>query len=526
MTLRTCLLTLTCAAALAVPAALAPAAPARAATDMKAVLEAEIVTLDPHATGAYITRTFGFMVFDMLFAMDSKGEIKPQMVDSWTTSDDGLTWTFTLRDGLKFHDGAPVSGADVAASITRWMPQSMMGKLLKEAGGVVEGGDGNTFTITVTTPFPLMTTVLGHTSSPSPFIMPARLAATPIGQPLPEIVGSGPFVYDPAKHQPGASMTLTRFADYVPRDEPADFLAGGKVVNVDELTIDVIPDALTATSALNAGDIDYMQYLPFDMLPMEEADPNVEVMNFHGGNMFMGYYPINFRNPPFDNPKIRQVLYSFVDQTSVLAAMGLSEQYTVPDCQSWFMCGMPYETTAGSLFPEKVSIEAGKEALAASGYKGEEIVILQATDLEAARVSSAVLYEWMRQVGFNVKLEAMDWASLLSTRKDEKAWHIYGIHSLGVDLGNPMTNFMTARNCMPMPGWYCDDAIGKALDGFRTADGADAQKAAADEVSRAVYAANTGLMWGQFAQPAGLKAGVTDMIPSAIPVFWNVKLPE
>ena len=97
--------------------AAAPAVtPAYAGGNLVAVLEAEIATLDPHFTPAYISRTFGFMVFDTLFAKDAKGEIKPQMVQDWKVSPDGLTYTFTLRDGLKWHDGQPVTAADCVAA--------------------------------------------------------------------------------------------------------------------------------------------------------------------------------------------------------------------------------------------------------------------------------------------------------------------------------------------------------------------------------------------------------------------------
>src|ERR1700733_11177876 len=104
---------------------------ARAATKaMTVVLESEVTILDPHYITATITRTFGLHVFDTLFAMNEKGEIKPQMVDSWQTSADKLTWTFTLRDGLKFHDGSPVTAADVVASLKRWSVRDPLGKML------------------------------------------------------------------------------------------------------------------------------------------------------------------------------------------------------------------------------------------------------------------------------------------------------------------------------------------------------------------------------------------------------------
>src|SRR6266581_7780056 len=90
--------------------------PAHAGGNLVAVLEAEIATLDPHFTPAYISRTFGYMVFDTLFAKDSKGDVKPQMVQDWKVSADGLTYSFTLRDGLKWHDGQAVTSADCVAS--------------------------------------------------------------------------------------------------------------------------------------------------------------------------------------------------------------------------------------------------------------------------------------------------------------------------------------------------------------------------------------------------------------------------
>ena len=81
---------------------------ASAQTVLKAVMESDVKILDPIWSGAYITRNYGYMVYDTLFSIDEKFEVKPQMVDTWKTSDDGLVWTFTLRDGLEWHDGKPV----------------------------------------------------------------------------------------------------------------------------------------------------------------------------------------------------------------------------------------------------------------------------------------------------------------------------------------------------------------------------------------------------------------------------------
>src|SRR5499425_1458242 len=101
---------------------------ARAETTLRAVMHSDLKIVDPIWTTAYITRNHGYMVYDTLFAMDEKGEIKPQMVDKYDVSADKLTYTFTLRDGLAWHDGAPVTAEDCVASIKRWAAKDSLGQ--------------------------------------------------------------------------------------------------------------------------------------------------------------------------------------------------------------------------------------------------------------------------------------------------------------------------------------------------------------------------------------------------------------
>ncbi|WP_245471474.1 ABC transporter substrate-binding protein [Bradyrhizobium genosp. SA-3] len=376
------------------------AAPAHAAGNLVAVLEAEIVTLDPHFSTAYISRTFGYMVFDTLFAKDSKGDIKPQMVQDWKVSPDGLTYSFTLRDGLKWHDGQPVTAADCVASLRRWGTRSALGRRIFAVTESLEPTDAKTFVLTLKEPSGLVIDALGNPVSPVAFMMPERIAKTPGDQRITEIIGSGPFVYSKADHRTGDRMILKKFADYVPRPEPADFLAGGKRVNVDTLEIRVIPDGATAASALQAGEIEFMQYAPFDLLPQLEKNSRVKLVNFTGGNMFAGAYRLNAASKPFDDPAIRRVLWKLVDQREVLDALGLDAKYAMP-CATYFTCGTTYESKAGTE-AAKPSIEAAKAALKATKYAGEPVVVMEANDLEAPRVSAQVLAERLKAAGFNV----------------------------------------------------------------------------------------------------------------------------
>lgn len=502
--------------------ALALAAPAHAAGNLVAVLEAEIVTLDPHFSTAYISRTFGYMVFDTLFAKDSKGDVRPQMVQDWKVSPDGLTYSFTLRDGLKWHDGQPVTSADCVASLRRWGTRSALGRRIFAITVSLEPIDAKTFVLTLKEPSGLVIDALGNPVSPVAFMMPERIAKTPGDQRITEIIGSGPFVYSKADHRTGDRMILKKFADYVPRPEPADFLAGGKRVNVDSLEIRVIPDGATAASALQAGEVDFMQYAPFDLLPQLEKNSRVKLLNFTGGNMFAGAYRLNAASKPFDDPEIRRVLWKLVDQREVLDALGLDAKYATP-CATFFTCGTTYETKAGTEAAAKPSIDAAKAALKATKYAGEPVVVMQANDLEAPRVSAQVLAERLKAAGFNVDVQVMDWASVLARRAKREGWSVYGVHAGGFDLGSPLTNVMVAFNCADFTGWQCDARITPLLEAFAKAPAEQDRKKIAAEIQAVMYEQAPGIPWGQFAQPAAYRATLRGLIPSAIPVFWNVE---
>ena len=143
---------------------------------LKFIPEADLRILDPIVTTAYITRNHSYMVYDVLFAVDEKFQVQPQMVDKYELSPDKLTWTFTLRDGLKFHDGAPVKSADCIASIQRWAKRDVFGQKLAEMTDSWTAVNDKTFRLKLKQPFPYVLDALAKPSSNVPFIMPERVA--------------------------------------------------------------------------------------------------------------------------------------------------------------------------------------------------------------------------------------------------------------------------------------------------------------------------------------------------------------
>src|SRR5215470_13830861 len=309
-----------------------------------AVMHLDLRIIDPLFTTAYITRDHGYMVYDTLLATDSNFKVQPQMAD-WKVSDDKLTYTFTLRDGLKWHDGAPVTAEDCVASLKRWGKNDNMGQKLMDFTASIEAADAKTIVLKLKEPYGLVLESIGKPSSYVPFMMPKRLAETPDGQQIPEQIGSGPFKFVQAEFQPGVKAVYEKNPDYVPRKEPASWTAGGKVVKVDRVEWLTMADAQTAVNALQSGDIDFMENPPFDLLPVLQASPDltIEVLNKFG---FQTLGRMNFLHPPFDNIKVRKAALLAISQKDVLDALVGNAKYQ-EQCPAFFVCGTPLATDAG-----------------------------------------------------------------------------------------------------------------------------------------------------------------------------------
>jgi peptide/nickel transport system substrate-binding protein len=503
-------------------AALAPHTSRAADKPLTVVLESEAVILDPHMTTAAISRTFGYHIFDTLFSMDTAGAIHPQMVDAFDTSPDQLTWHFMLRDGLAFHDGAPVTAADCVASLQRWAPKDSLGRMLLSAGASMAATDSRSFTISLKQPFPLMLNVLGKPNAPVPFIMPARIVTAAGDQRIKEIVGSGPFSFRASAWRPGDSMVLDKFTKYVPRKEPADFVSGGKVVHIDSMTWKVMSDDTTGANALMQGEVDYMQYLPFDLIGQLQKAPSIKVMTLKGLDMFQGNFRLNAASGPFADPAVREILWKLVDQKEMLTAAGIPDQFAVDDCKSYWMCGAPLSTDAGGSIA-KLDVAGAKAALAKTSYKGEPVVILQVSG-SISQAAGSVLAQHMKEAGFTVDEQVMDWGTVLARRANKTGWSMFPVYSNGIDMASPLTHFYISSNCADYPGWSCSATTTKLLADFAKAPDDAARKAVAAKIQEDAYKTTPSVMWGQFSRPAGYRTRMAGLIQSSFPMFWDVTL--
>jgi peptide/nickel transport system substrate-binding protein len=506
-------------------------ASAAGAKTITAVMHSDLRTIDPLFTTAYITRDHGYMVYDTLVATDANFKIQPQMAD-WKVSDDKLTYTFTLRDGLKWHDGTPVTAEDCAASLKRWGRSDVMAQKLMDFVAAIEAADTRTLVLRLKEPYGLVLDTIGKPSSLVPFMMPKRLAETPAGTQIAEQIGSGPFKFVAAEFQPGVKAVYEKNTDYVPRKEPPSWTAGGKVVKVDRVEWITMPDAQTAMNALQSGDIDFLESPSYEMLPMLEANPElkVETLNKLGAQT---YGRMNFLWPPFDNVKVRRAALLALNQKDVLdAVVGNPKYYEV--CGAMFVCGTPLATEIGAgELTRGGNIEAAKKALAESGYDGTPVVVLAASDVLMLKAQPIVVTQLLRQAGFKVDLQTMDWQTVVSRRASQKpvgegGWNMFFTFSVAPDVMNPIASSpLGGRGKSGWFGWPEDGGIEELKDKFVRASAQEEQKKIAAEIQQEAYDQVLYLPLGQFFTPCAWRKSLTGLVDGpAAPVFWNIEKSE
>ncbi|WP_315834094.1 ABC transporter substrate-binding protein [Bradyrhizobium prioriisuperbiae] len=498
------------------------------AKTIRAVMHSDLRVIDPIITTAYITRDHGYMVYDTLLAMDSNFKVQPQMAD-WKVSEDRLTYTFTLRDGLKWHDGKPVTAEDCVASLRRWGARDGMGQKLMEFTASLEATDAKTITLKLKEPYGLVLESIGKPSSVVPFMMPKRIAETPPDKAIPEQIGSGPFKFEQADFQPGVRAVYVKNKDYVPRSEPPSWTSGGKVVKVDRVEWITMPDPQTAMNAIQSGDIDFIETPLFDLLPVLEANKELEsrVLNILG---YQTLGRMNFLYPPFDNVKVRRAALLALNQKNVLDALvGNPKYYKV--CGAIFGCDTPYATDVGSESLVKGDgMAEAKKLLAESGYDGTPVVIMAPGDVVTLKAQPIVSAQLLRAAGFQVNVLAMDWQTVVTLRASQKppkegGWNMFFTNWVGADILNPVVH-VTLNGKGKSGGWFGwpDDPKMEALrDAFVRAESPDERKKIATDIQQRNYEQVTYIPLGEYRVPSVWRKELTGVLDgAATPVFWNV----
>lgn len=494
---------------------------------LRIIPSSNITVLDPVWTTAYVTRNFGYMVYDTLFATDIEGRVRPQMVDKWKVSPDNRTWTFTLRDGLEFHDGKPVTSEDVVASIKRWAARDTFGGQLARSLERYETPDAKTFAIVLKEPFGLMLEALGKPSSNVPFVMPRRIADTPADTQVKESIGSGPYVFKADEFRPGERVVFTRNAKYKPRAEAPSGTAGGKHVHVDRVEWLVIRDAQTQMNALLNGEADILEQPAFEQYATLRTHPDVQLVDAQpAGSQFVLRF--NFLQPPFNDERVRRAAMLALGQEAFLrtqvGAAGLTRY-----CKSMFPCGTPFESEQTGDYTGIANPQKAKALLQEAGYKGEPVVLMRPTDNPTIGKLPLVAKQQLEQAGFKVDMQSMDWSTLVARRARKDAptaggWSAFLTSWTSSDILNPLTMaMMNASGEKGWFGWQNDPALEAIKVQFAQARTDADKKKFAQAAQLQAFQSVTHVPVGQYNQPAALRKNVSGLVPAGAQVYWNIR---
>jgi len=422
---------------------------------LRVVPHSNLSILDPIWTTAYMSRNHGYMIYDTLFGTDEKSQIKPQMVEQWSSSPDRRLWTFKLRKGLEFHDGNPVTSEDVTASLARW-------------------GKRDEF-------------------------------------------------------KPGDKAVYLRNTKYVPRKEPPSGSTGGKHVYVDRVEWNLaLRDAQAQVNALVNGEVDILEQPSFPLIPGLQKDPNIVVYNYSPVPLqYMARF--NHLHKPFDNAKVRQAaMAAFAQLPFLQAQVGVKELYKT--CPSMFTCGTPYASSFGTDIQSKSNMKKAQELLKASGYDGTPVVLMKPTDLAAIDKLPDVAAQLMRQAGFKVDLQAMDWQTLVGRRAkkdapDKGGWNMFLTAWQGPDIWNPIANAAldTRGEQSGWFGWGKDDRIVELRNQFMRETDESKKKKLAEAIQARAFEVATHVPLGEFDAPLAARKNVTGLFRQTGNFYWNLK---
>jgi peptide/nickel transport system substrate-binding protein len=359
-------------------------------------MQTDPVNLDPHLTTATATRNQLENVYDTLVSVDAGNRIVSSLAKSWRSSNNGLTWTFELRDGVKFHNGRDMTAEDVAFSINRIKDPNVKSPRANDFGAVtsITAVDKNTVRFSLSRPFSPLLSKLANSLN---VILPREAVASITQKPI----GTGPFEF--VEYVPQVRMVLKKNPNFWGRDG-----AGRQLPYLDGMTYSYIPDATARTTALRSGAVDWIEYVPNSDVANLRKDANLRVVGGLATNYRAIYF--NVSNKPWDNPLVRQAVAFALDRKEIVdvALFGVggvvATGANIPPKTAFSVVG-PYQNQ---------NIERAKQLLTQAGFpNGLDMNLYVTSTYDFLRTPAEIVQAQLAKVGIRVKITAEEWSVYL-----------------------------------------------------------------------------------------------------------------
>lgn len=360
-------------------------------------------TLDPHLSTTRATADIAINVFETLVGYGEDFSIQPQIATAWEVSDDGLTYTFDIRQGVTFHDGSDLTSEDVVASIGRIQDIGAYRSRLVDVTAV-EAVDDYTVELTLSQP---NASLFSAFADPLMAILPAEVvdSAELTGE---ELIGTGPFEF--VEWLPDQHVRLAKFEGYVQHEGEASGNTGGREVFVDEVLFVPVPEEGARSAGLQAAEYHIVDGVPYGAGRRLMESDEVEILQFV--QYMKPFIYVNQQEERVTGDlNIRRAIQAALNHEEIMAVA--AEGYGTVDPSIGF--GV-WSTDAGSEFFDIRDQEAAREYLAAANYDGTPVVLVTNTDYDVMYRSALMIERQLKQVGFEVEVQVYDWAGSRAVR--------------------------------------------------------------------------------------------------------------
>jgi ABC-type transport system substrate-binding protein len=440
--------------------------------------------------------------------------------------DDGRRVAITLREGLAFHDGAPVLARDAVASLRRWQARNPFGQKLAVDVDELSAPDDRTIVYRLKKPFPLLFHALASISQGA-FVMPERVARTDPFKQLDDPTGSGPFRFKRDEFNSGSRMVYERNPAYRPAGGPASLTAGGKQVHFDRVEWSIIPDAATAAAALQQGEIDWFEQPPPELQQLMRRNRAIQIAPIDPLPL-TGILRLNHLHPPFDDKAMRQALLPAIVQSDFMAAVVGTDPSMIRDRVGVFTPGAPMANEAGMdalLSPR--SLDRAKALLAQAGYRNQPVRLIGPTDILAPTAMTQVAGDLFRRLGLNLDLALSDWGTVIQRRAsreplDKGGWSALLTSFSSYDFMDPALHPLIRGNGLQgWPGWPTIPRLETLRDAWFDAPDEAGRKAIAQDIQRTVLDEVAYIPVGGYQSMTALRSNLAGRV-DGFAIFWGL----
>jgi peptide/nickel transport system substrate-binding protein len=470
-------------------------------------------TLDAHATTAVITREIAINMYEGLYALDAKYQPVPLLAEGHDVLDGARRYVIRLRSNVKFHNGKPLTSADVVASLKRWGATASPGKAVFKNVESVEAKGPLTVEIKLKESAGSLLTILAHVDSAAS-IYPKDVIDAAGDKPLKEYVGTGPFKF--VEHRPDRHIKLARFDGYAARSEPASGLAGARAAHVDEILFLPVPDYATRQAGIATGEYHYIQQIKPDQYDQIKATAGVEpiVVKPYGWVTLV----LNTKQGLMMDKRLRLAIQATLDsEPLMLAGLGHKDFYRL-DPGIVFQ-EQAYHSRAAAASYNQRDREKAKRLLKEAGYAGQPLRWLVTTEYEHHYKPALVAKSQLEEVGFKIDLQVSDWATVVQRRNKPELWEVFSTAFVFV----PEPTVLPQVLC-DWPGWWCNPDKDALLQAMGRESDLKKRQALWDKVQTVFYADAARIKIGDYFRLDARRKDVQGYEPGPYMHFWNVWL--